>query len=650
MATGTAQWRDIINQASQNTGAPASGIEAVMRLESNGRADALSPAGAVGLMQIMPQLWSHLGDIFSPAGNILVGAKILAQLQAEHGPTGPHGWDRAICAYFTGHPEPDGSFDGFSTDFQYIERVNQNWSDIDRETVGQHVIVGPPASAGVVSDTAALLRRPASDAEVIATRKQGSMVGLTQESANGYLKVTSDGQEGWMHSGFLTARVAEELKLRSTPELRDDDTNVVAGLAPGTTVRFKGGARVGFVEIERNGGTAWVFGEFLSPASGGDGFPAAGSTASATMGINVRRSPSLRTNENVIGGLAAGDMVTLTGKASVGYVSLAGPAGSEVWGYAEYLGAGTDAPKPDAATEVAGAKVTVTEAGVRLRSAPVIDPGNILVDGVPARATVTLTGPARDGFMAVRHDDLEGWMAAQFLHARVTDNGVRLRSTPNTSTPANILVDGMAFGAEVALTGQAENGFLSIDYRGTQGWTAAAYLGPLPGTIEIAGSLAGHITQDYLNPTGPNLYSYGTFYGLDGRAHPGIDYGLPIGTTLHAPMGGTITCAGTGRGSGADDAGCGAFNDTGDCCPVNGVSCASVGAGRIEMLLDNGSMLIFGHCRECFHAPGTRVEAGQEIGSVGGMCGSHFHLEARIRDAGTLSGWRIVDPRGVISH
>jgi SH3-like domain-containing protein len=648
MATGTAQWRDIINQASRQTGVPASGIEAVMRLESNGKADALSPAGAVGLMQIMPQFWSHLGNIFSPAGNILVGAKILAQLQSEHGPKGPHGWDRAICAYFTGHPDPDGSSDGFSTDFQYVERVNQNWSDIDRETAGQHVILGPPASAGVVSDTAALLRQPASDAEVIATLRQGSVVELTHESTNGYLKVTSDGQEGWMHSGFLTARVAEELKLRSTPQLLDNDANVVAGLAPGTMVRFKGSARPGFVEIEHDGGPAWVFGEFLAPAGGGS-FPAAGSTAKTTMAINVRRTPSLRTNENVIGALAAGDTVTLTGKASVGYVSLAGPAGAVVWGYAEYLGAGTDAPKPDAATQVAGTKVTVSEAGVRLRSAPVIDPGNILVDGLPARATVTLTGQARDGFMSVRHDDIEGWVAAQFLRARVTDTGVRLRSAPDTSDPMNIIVDGMDFGAEVGLNGQAENGFLSVDYRGTAGWTAAAYLGPLPGTIEIAGNLLGHITQDYLNPTGPDLYSYGTFYGLDGRAHPGIDYGLPYGTTLRAPMGGTITCAGTGKGRGADGAGCGAFNDTGDCCPVNGVSCGSVGAGRIEMLLDNGAMLIFGHCRECFHAPGARIEAGQEICSVGGMCGSHFHLEARVRDAGTLSGWRIVDPHSVIS-
>jgi len=156
------------------------------------------------------------------------------------------------------------------------------------------------------------------------------------------------------------------------------------------------------------------------------------------------------------------------------------------------------------------------------------------------------------------------------------------------------------------------------------------------------------ITQDYLNPTGPDLYAYGLGYCLDGRAHPGIDVGMGYGDTLFAPMDGEITCAGTGRGDGADGTGCGAFNDTGDCCPVGGVSCSSVGAGRIEMKLDNGAMLIFGHSRESFHSAGNRVRAGQPIGTVGGMCGPHTHIEMRVRDASCTAGWRIVDPRDIL--
>jgi soluble lytic murein transglycosylase-like protein len=44
-----------IAAASQRFGAPASWIRAIMRLESVGDVHALSPTGAMGLMQIMPE-------------------------------------------------------------------------------------------------------------------------------------------------------------------------------------------------------------------------------------------------------------------------------------------------------------------------------------------------------------------------------------------------------------------------------------------------------------------------------------------------------------------------------------------------------------------------------------------------------------------
>jgi murein DD-endopeptidase MepM/ murein hydrolase activator NlpD len=155
-------------------------------------------------------------------------------------------------------------------------------------------------------------------------------------------------------------------------------------------------------------------------------------------------------------------------------------------------------------------------------------------------------------------------------------------------------------------------------------------------------------TQEYLNLTGPDLYAYGRQYCLadSGREHPGIDIGMSYNATLYAPADGTITCKGTG----ADGARCGAFNDTGDCCPVGGNTCPSVGVGRIEMALNENTMLIFGHSRECFHEVGAKVLAGQPIGTVGGMCGSHTHIEARVRDASCAAGWRVVDPREVLGQ
>jgi soluble lytic murein transglycosylase-like protein len=71
---------------------PASWIRAVMQTESRGDAHAVSPKGAMGLMQIMPQTWadlrSHYGlgaDPFDPHDNILAGAAYLRELRDRYG-------------------------------------------------------------------------------------------------------------------------------------------------------------------------------------------------------------------------------------------------------------------------------------------------------------------------------------------------------------------------------------------------------------------------------------------------------------------------------------------------------------------------------------------------------------------------------------
>ena len=132
-------------------------------------------------------------------------------------------------------------------------------------------------------------------------------------------------------------------------------------------------------------------------------------------------------------------------------------------------------------------------------------------------------------------------------------------------------------------------------------------------------------------------YTYGTQYGMNGTQHTGIDIPVPYGTAYRAPMGGVVTCAGTGVGSGTDGAGCSAFADT-----IGG------GAGRVEVQLDNGVVLIFGHSSASALTPGQRFTAGQVIGWSGGENSDHVHLEARVRDTSTPSGWKIVDPRSVL--
>ena len=77
---------DIIEEAAARHGVDADLIHAVIETESAFNTLAESPAGAQGLMQLMPALQAELGvdDPFDPRQNIMAGAKYLKKLLARH--------------------------------------------------------------------------------------------------------------------------------------------------------------------------------------------------------------------------------------------------------------------------------------------------------------------------------------------------------------------------------------------------------------------------------------------------------------------------------------------------------------------------------------------------------------------------------------
>src|SRR6266481_3154397 len=84
-----------IAEASRRFGIPKRWIRAVIRVESSGQVKAVSPKGAIGLMQIMPDTWAGLRlryrlgrNPHDPHDNILAGAAYLREMHDRYGAAG----------------------------------------------------------------------------------------------------------------------------------------------------------------------------------------------------------------------------------------------------------------------------------------------------------------------------------------------------------------------------------------------------------------------------------------------------------------------------------------------------------------------------------------------------------------------------------
>ncbi|NSY41896.1 lytic transglycosylase domain-containing protein [Agrobacterium tumefaciens] len=83
-----------IAEASKRFGIPERWIRAVLRAESAGDVRAISPAGAIGLMQVMPDTWAELRvrydlgrNPYDPRDNILAGTAYLREMWDRYGDT-----------------------------------------------------------------------------------------------------------------------------------------------------------------------------------------------------------------------------------------------------------------------------------------------------------------------------------------------------------------------------------------------------------------------------------------------------------------------------------------------------------------------------------------------------------------------------------
>src|ERR1700730_15460294 len=81
------RWAAYIAEAARRFGRPEAWVRAVMQAESHGDADATSPAGAIGLMQIMPETYAELrvryglgANAYDPHDNIIAGTAYMSEM------------------------------------------------------------------------------------------------------------------------------------------------------------------------------------------------------------------------------------------------------------------------------------------------------------------------------------------------------------------------------------------------------------------------------------------------------------------------------------------------------------------------------------------------------------------------------------------
>lgn len=189
-----------------------------------------------------------------------------------------------------------------------------------------------------------------------------------------------------------------------------------------------------------------------------------------TVALNLRTSP--RSTSSVILVMPKGSTVYLMQRFENGYyyVSYKGQLG---WAHRDYIVAAGQPHDP----VVIGNRVA--KQNLNVRSGP--SSSNQILDVLNQGATVSITDQVRNGYRyIIQHSGPAGWVLDSGLGAGsqpgttfTTTARLNLRAEPK-STARVLLV--MPEGATVTALSGGSNGYRQVNYKGTIGWAATAYL------------------------------------------------------------------------------------------------------------------------------------------------------------------------------
>jgi len=175
-AAPTDQWQPYISEASKRFGIPENWVRSVIAAESGGDVGAVSPKGAMGLMQLMPNTWEDLRssysfapDPFDPHANILAGTAYLKALYDRFG------YPALFAAYNAGEG-------------RYEDHLRSG-NPMPEETrayvagLGEKLRFGPPVSLKVASGTRLFFALSTADNKVNPTPPNGLFVRISTRQA-----------------------------------------------------------------------------------------------------------------------------------------------------------------------------------------------------------------------------------------------------------------------------------------------------------------------------------------------------------------------------------------------------------------------------------------------------------------------------------
>ena len=117
--------QELVTRAALHAGLPPAIVHSIARAESGYRQEAVSPKGAIGLMQLMPKTAAELdADPHDPAQNADAGARYLRYLLQKY-QNDPHQVSKAVAAYNAG-PAAVDKYHGippYPETIQYVQRV-----------------------------------------------------------------------------------------------------------------------------------------------------------------------------------------------------------------------------------------------------------------------------------------------------------------------------------------------------------------------------------------------------------------------------------------------------------------------------------------------------------------------------------------------